>query len=288
MAWPPSKAFFATFCLAVTQHHHDEGWAAHPPQFSFSSFQFPWQLPVLVLFLLSCPRPLFLGLPGCYAFPMLYYIKITLFFSHLHPVKLLHNEHSSSSADLLNPPKKPATNPLPCWLLRWCFVSSAQAPSHRKHCTIFCFSYPHTLKISIFSCKALPKAAPACFCDLPEHPWIGNWARFTWGFFLSLFNIPAKEYKEELYTQTQKEISRSWGNTRSSVWYLVSSQTVSSTVLLFLQKIYALKYLQEYNPGIIKVTWRWKTCHLQCQTVPPWPPCLRETCALLPFQFAVI
>lgn len=120
MAWPPSKAFFATFCLAVTQHHHDEGWAAHPPQFSFSSFQFPWQLPVLVLFLLSCPRPLFLGLPGCYAFPMLYYIKITLFFSHLHPVKLLHNEHSSSSADLLNPPKKPATNPLPCWLLRWC------------------------------------------------------------------------------------------------------------------------------------------------------------------------
>lgn len=166
MAWPPSKAFFATFCLAVTQHHHDEGWAAHPPQFSFSSFQFPWQLPVLVLFLLSCPRPLFLGLPGCYAFPMLYYIKITLFFSHLHPVKLLHNEHSSSSADLLNPPKKPATNPLPCWLLRWCFVSSAQAPSHRKHCTIFCFSYPHTLKISIFSCKALPKAAPACFCVL--------------------------------------------------------------------------------------------------------------------------
>lgn len=166
MAWPPSKAFFATFCLAVTQHHHDEGWAAHPPQFSFSSFQFPWQLPVLVLFLLSCPRPLFRGLPGCYAFPMLYYIKITLFFSHLHPVKLLHNEHSSSSADLLNPPKKPATNPLPCWLLRWCFVSSAQAPSHRKHCTIFCFSYPHTLKISIFSCKALPKAAPACFCVL--------------------------------------------------------------------------------------------------------------------------
>lgn len=166
MAWPPSKAFFATFCLAVTQHHHDEGWAAHPPQFSFSSFHFPWQLPVLVLFLLSCPRPLFLGLPGCYAFPMLYYIKITLFFSHLHPVKLLHNEHSSSSADLLNPPKKPATNPLPCWLLRWCFVSSAQAPSHRKHCTIFCFSYPHTLKISIFSCKALPKAAPACFCVL--------------------------------------------------------------------------------------------------------------------------
>lgn len=166
MAWPPSKAFFATFCLAVTQHHHDEGWAAHPPQFSFSSFHFPWQLPVLVLFLLSCPRPLFLGLPGCYAFPMLYYIKITLFFSHLHPVKLLHNEHSSSSADLLNPPKKPATNPLPCWVLRWCFVSSAQAPSHRKHCTIFCFSYPHTLKISIFSCKALPKAAPACFCVL--------------------------------------------------------------------------------------------------------------------------
>lgn len=112
------------------------------------------------------PEAPLLSLPGCYAFPMLYYIKITQFFSHLHPVKLLHNEHSSSSADLLNPPKKPATNPLPCWLLRWCFVSSAQAPSHRKHCTIFCFSYPHTLKISIFSCKALPKAAPACFCVL--------------------------------------------------------------------------------------------------------------------------
>lgn len=166
MAWPPSKPFFAMFCLAVTQHHHDEGWATHPPQFSFSSFQFPWQLPGLVLFLLSCLRPLFLGLPGCYAFPMLYYIKITQFFSHLHPVKLLHNEHRSSSLDLLNPPKIPATNPHPCWLLRWCFVSSAQAPSHRKHCTIFCFSYPHMLKISIFSCKALPKAAPACFCVL--------------------------------------------------------------------------------------------------------------------------
>lgn len=90
MAGLPSQPFFKTFCLAVTQHHHDEGWAAHLSQFSFSSFQFPWQLPVLVLSLLSCLRPLFLGLPGCYTFPILYYIKITPFFSHLHPVKLLH------------------------------------------------------------------------------------------------------------------------------------------------------------------------------------------------------
>lgn len=239
ITWPDSLQSLSLhqFRLAVTQHHHDEGWAAHVPQFSFSSFQFPWQLPVLVQSLLSCLRPLFLGLPGCSASPILYYIKITLFFSHLHPVKLPHwlspNKYSSSSLDLLNPPNKPASNLHPYWLLRWCLVSSAQAPSHRKHCTIFCFSYPHTCKIPYFPAKLCLRLSSAHFCVLtfPNLSELETVPDSLGVFPLSLFNIPAKEYKEGLYTQIQKEILRSWGNTRSSVWYLVSSQTVKQHTL---------------------------------------------------------
>lgn len=127
----------------------------------------------------------------CISHPILHYYHSI--FSHFHPVKLPHwlspNEYSSSSLDLLNAPNKSASNPHPYLLLRWCFVSSAQAPSHRKHCTRFCFSYPHTFKISMFSCKALPKAVTCTFlcADVPEPPWIWNSARFTWVFFFSQF-----------------------------------------------------------------------------------------------------
>lgn len=188
----PSKPFFTTFCLAVTQHHHDEGWAAHLSPLSFSSFQFPQQF-ASISAVPGCPAWGPSSLASQAAMHFLAYITLkSLPFSLIFALHWLSpNEYSSSSLDLLNPPKKPAMNPHPYWLLRWCFVSSAQAPSHRKHHTIFCFSYPHTFKISIFSCRALPKAVTCIFlrADLPEPPWNGNTARFTWVFFLPVYSI---------------------------------------------------------------------------------------------------
>lgn len=229
MARLPSKPFFTTFCLAVTQHH-----MMNIDQLIFSSSPFPpfsflGSLPVLVLSLLSCLRPL--GLPGCYAFPTLYYIKITLFFSHFCPVKLLHwlfpNKYSSSSLDLLNPPKKPATNPDPYWLHRFLWALLKLLPRGSTAPSSAFLTLIH-LRSPYFPAKLCLRLSPAYFCvltflNLPELETLPD----SHGFFPpSLFNIPAKEYKEEVYTQIQKEILRSWGNTRSSVWYFVSSQTV--------------------------------------------------------------
>lgn len=109
---------------------------------------------------------------------------------------------------ILNPPKKPATNPHPCWLLRWCFVSSVQVLSHRKHHTIFCFSYPQTFNISVFSCKALPKVVTCIFlhADLPEPPWTGNTARFTWVFFSQFIQYSSQGIqRSRVYPDTKRD-----------------------------------------------------------------------------------
>lgn len=150
------------------------------PSSPVCSFQFPWSRPVLMLSLMPCLRILYLALLGCYEFTILYYTKIPSSFFHLYHMKLLLISTVAPLLlfDLLNSPKKTATYP-PSLLLSWHHVSSVPAFSHRNH-SVTCFFHPHMFKISILSCKALPKGVTCIFlyAGLVAHSWTGNCMRF--------------------------------------------------------------------------------------------------------------
>lgn len=191
--------------------------------------------------------------------------------------------------ELLSPPRKPATNHLPYLLLSWCHMSSAPAPSHRNHSTIFCFFHPHIFKISILSCKALPKAVSCIFlhAGLAEPPWIGTRAIAFSPQFVQYTSQGIQ--RKAVYPDTQKQILSSWQNMRSSVWHLVSSRTVKQNCLAIHKENVCFKRSLRISPRC-----HWSHLKMENLSLPvvdcsnSCPPSLLKTCGLLPFEFTTI